>query len=34
MSRYSCGYTTHCRDEFCNHLVNSWNDLRIDHIIK
>lgn len=34
MSRCSCGYTTKCRDEFCTHLVNNWDDLRTDHSIK
>jgi len=34
MSRCSCGYVTHCKDKFCNHLVNGWDDIRIDHIIR
>jgi len=34
MSKCSCGYATHSKDEFCNHLVNGWNDIRIDHIIR
>lgn len=34
MSRCSCGYSTTCRDEFCAHLANSWNDLRLEHIIR
>lgn len=34
MSKCSCGYSTKCRDEFCAHLVNSWDDLRLDHNIR
>jgi len=34
MSRCTCGYSTKCRDEFCAHLANGWDDLRIDHSIK
>ncbi len=33
MSRCSCGYATKCRDEFCEHLANSWDDLRVNHNI-
>ncbi len=34
LSKCSCGYSTVCRDEFCHHLAESWNDLRIEHHIK
>ena len=34
MSRCSCVYATKCRDEFCAHLVDGWNDLRVDHYIR
>lgn len=34
MSRCSCGYSTRCRDEFCAHLANSWNDFRNVHDLK
>ncbi len=34
MSKCSCGYATHSKDEFCNHLVIGWNDIIIDHIIR
>ncbi len=34
MSRCSCGYSTRCKDEFCEHLANTWNDLRNVHDLK
>ena len=34
MSRCSCGYSTACTDEFCNHIVSSWDNIREIHNIK
>lgn len=34
MSRCSCGYATKCQDEFCNHIAESWDDLRANHVIQ
>jgi len=34
MSRCSCGYSTNCRDEFCAHLADTWNDNRNLHDLK
>jgi len=34
MSRCSCGYSSICKDEFCAHLANSWDDLRLEHNIR
>jgi hypothetical protein len=34
MNRCSCGYATNCKDEFCVHLTESWDDLRVNHNIK
>jgi len=34
MSRCSCGFSTKCRDEFCAHLADTWNDNRNIHDLK
>jgi hypothetical protein len=34
MSRCSCGFSTICKDEFCAHLADTWNDVRNVHDLK
>lgn len=31
MSICSCGFATKCRDKFCEHLANGWEDFRVVH---